>query len=128
MRRGLTLIEILILCSILTIMFLILCGLGLFGGLMPHYSDGQRTGVVVKLSHKGVILKSWEGELNVGSTSTDSNGSAVPRTWVFSATDAAIVEALREASVSGKRVTLKYHQYLAGPVGLDTSYVVDAVE
>ncbi len=30
------------------------------------YSDGDRTGQLVKFSHKGIILKTWEGEINQG--------------------------------------------------------------
>ena len=30
------------------------------------YSVGTRTGIVIKLSHKGYMIKTYEGELNLG--------------------------------------------------------------
>ncbi len=30
------------------------------------YSEGFRTGKLIKLSHKGLIFKTWEGELSLG--------------------------------------------------------------
>lgn len=31
-----------------------------------HYSEGVRAGELVKFSHKGVIFKTWEGEISQG--------------------------------------------------------------
>lgn len=52
------------------------------------YSDGERTGVITKFSHKGMLIKTWEGELNMGGF--DQGGVAT--IWAFSVDDPVIVE------------------------------------
>src|SRR5262245_59606988 len=47
------------------------------------YSEGERVGVIVKFSHKGVIWKSWEGEMHLGGARAGGDG-AVPNLWHFS--------------------------------------------
>ena len=34
------------------------------------YSDGYRSGELIKFSHKGVIVKTWEGEVSQGISGT----------------------------------------------------------
>jgi hypothetical protein len=131
MKRGFTLFEGMVVfaaVAILALLFLpfVLC---LFpSGCDPSYSDGDRVGVVTKLSHRGLSMKSWEGQLNVGSTSTDGNGVAVPTTWAFSVEDEAVVQRLKEVAQTGQRATLHYHQYLVKPWRFDTEYVIDSVD
>ena len=36
------------------------------------YSEGVRSGQVIKFSHKGIIFKTWEGELSSGISGTQS--------------------------------------------------------
>ncbi len=90
---------------------------------MPNYSDGTRAGVVTKLSHKGLIFKSWEGELQMGGLAV----GGVPNTFRFNADEAA-VEKLQAAMVSGQRVELAYHQYALSPPSIDSDYVVTDVK
>ena len=49
----------------------VLIGLVVFIGVMlflnyANYSDGYRAGVPIKISHKGKLFKTHEGELNEG--------------------------------------------------------------
>ena len=112
-------------------LFFLVCGLCLFGvascninGAMPGYSDGERTGVIVKISQKGVFFKSYEGEMNVGSMSSDKNGLMQPVRWLFSTQDGKVAERIIEASRTGKSVTLKYREWLFSPMRISTSYEV----
>jgi hypothetical protein len=104
------------------------------GGMNIEFSEGSRSGVIQKLSKKGMIWKTWEGELNLGYTeaSTDSNGhqSIRPAMFFFSVSDDAVAERLKKAEIGGKRVTLDYKQYfLRGWDKGGTSYdVVDVVD
>lgn len=68
------------------------------------YSEGERTGVIAKFSHKGLIFKTYEGELYVG-------GNITPN-WEFSVADAEIVEKIHEAQRIGGRWSLLYRQQL----------------
>jgi hypothetical protein len=96
------------------------------GGCYQSYSVGERTGVITKLSQKGLVLKSWEGEMVLGGIS-DGSGT-FGGTWQFSCRDAALAEKLREVSESGQRVTLEYNEWLVSPVSIETSHEVLSIK
>jgi hypothetical protein len=75
------------------------------------YSSGERAGWIQKLSDKGWICKTWEGELALVSLP----GSATVEKFVFTVSDKKVAEQIVE--VMGKRVTLHYEE----KVGLPTS-------
>lgn len=70
------------------------------------YSEGERTGIVTKFSHKGMFVKSWEGELNIGGLEQ----GGIAQVWRFTVDEPQMVEAVQQAQRSGERVTLKYRQ------------------
>lgn len=76
------------------------------------YSEGERSGVVNKLSSKGWICKTWEGQLNLGGMASDGNGIATVNTWEYSVSDPIVVKKLEDAASTGRRATLVYKQYL----------------
>ncbi len=39
-----------------------------------NYSNGERIGLVTQIAHKGIIWKSWEGQLNLTQTGMNSSG------------------------------------------------------
>jgi len=98
----------------------------------PNYSEGSRVGVVTKLSHKGLVFKSWEGSLNQGGTKniTDEQGnsSVVANAIDFNVSDPAMVEKLQAAMNSGERVEITYSQWFAKPITIDNSRVIVAVK
>jgi hypothetical protein len=96
----------------------------LVSGCFPNYSNGTRVGVVTKLSEKGMLVKSWEGELLVALPA--SVAAVNPEKFVFSADEVA-VPALKEAMKGGKRVELTYHQWKVKPPTISTEYVVTSV-
>lgn len=99
---------------------------GCIDGCGPNYSDGERTGVVIKLSQRGFIWKSWEGEMNIGSAAVGEGGMAVPTVFRFNVSDEA-VSSVQSAQRSGKRVTLVYRQWAVKPATIDSPYVVASV-
>lgn len=118
MRRGFTLIEILIVIVIVSLLAALLlpatgCGCGCGEG----YSEGDRTGVVVKLSRKGIwdSTKSWEAEMNMGGISTDDQGNFGANVWKFTIEDNAVLEKIREAQKTQKKVTVHYTQWRVAP-------------
>ena len=74
------------------------------------YSSGERAGWVQKLSNKGWICKTWEGELALVSLP----GSAVEK-FYFTVRDDAVAQQIMKAM--GKRVSLHYEE----KVGLPTT-------
>lgn len=94
------------------------------------FSSGYRAGVPIKMSHKGVIFKTWEGQLNIGGL-TNSGQGAIPTTWEFSIEEDAVEvrERIDEAISQGKRVKLLYREkYFRLFWKGDTKYFVYEVE
>ena len=76
-----------------------------------NYSTGYRAGVPTKISKKGVIIKTWEGSLNIGGLTNTPEG-AIPTTWEFSVRRSAdsVLAKIDHAIVNGNRVKLFYHE------------------
>ena len=104
--------------SIITLLAVIV-GLGVLfsGGCGSSYSDGDRSGVVVRLSRKGFIWKSWEGEMRLGGDQNVTSGA-----WVFSVRDESLVAPLQESVKTGKRVTVHYSQWWHQPIEMGSNY------
>ena len=101
------------------------------GGVNWKFSEGSRSGVVQKISKKGIFWKTWEGELNLGynQSHVDENGhqSIVPAIFYFSVSDDRVAAIVKEAEVTGSRLTLDYNQYfLRGWDKGGTSYDITA--
>ena len=109
--------------------------IGIFGifaaavGNAVGTSDGKRVGVLSKFSQKGLIIKSYEGELNMGGIRNNVNSkgerSMVANVWEFSCSNPQMAEKLE--NLVGKEVVIKYHQSFAG-LQRNTSYDVVSVE
>lgn len=98
--------------------------------MYADYSEGIRAGVPVKFSRKGVIFKTYEGELNVGGLTNSSEG-AIPTTWAFTVrrSDEEVRRALEQAMTDGSRVKLHYaEKYVQLFWRGDTKYFVRQVE
>ena len=72
------------------------------------YSDGERTGLLTKLSHKGNVFKTYEGEILIGNFQQAPN-IMVPEKFNFSVKDEPLADTLKK--LQGKIVSLKYAQY-----------------
>jgi len=68
------------------------------------YSDGERAGYVQKLSRKGWLCKTWEGEIAMVTMP-----GAIPEKFEFSVRDEAMAQRINQ--LAGKRVVLDYRQY-----------------
>jgi hypothetical protein len=86
------------------------------------YSSGERTGYVQKISQKGWICKTWEGELAM----TTVPGTA-PQIFQFSVRGDATAHRIEQAA--GQRVALAYQQHKGVPSSCfgETEYFVTGV-
>jgi hypothetical protein len=104
---------------------------GRFTGIHWQYSEGERVGTVYKLSKKGWIWQTNEGELNLGGVSAGEGGIMVPNAWAFSvrpADEAKVLPVIQEAMKSGHRITVTYTQYALSPISWgDTQYYITNV-
>jgi uncharacterized protein YwgA len=95
------------------------------------YSEGIRSGMVVKISKKGWIFKTYEGQLNLQTFGANKSPNMVSESFEFSVDSdkQAVIKILEEASLSGERVSLKYSERLAKFFWRgDTKYFVTEVE
>lgn len=89
------------------------------------YSNGERIGVVIKLSQKGYAFKSWEGEMLLALPITVA-GTTQPEKFAFNVSPGA-VGGVQDALSSGKRVALVYRQWAIAPLTIDHGHVVVSV-
>jgi hypothetical protein len=87
-----------------------LIALYIFAAMQWNYSTGERAGWVQKLSRKGWLCKTWEGELALVSLP-----GASPEKFYFTIRDDQVAEKIN--AVMGQRVSLHYEE----KVGLPTS-------
>lgn len=95
------------------------------------YSEGIRVGTVQKFSKKGMVNKSWEGELVMEGQKVATGGRATTNVWAFSVLQADVAKVIDDSTMTGKSVALKYCQL--GPFDIttqmDTKYeIVKAVQ
>ena len=86
-------------------------------------SEGSRSGTLFKVSKRGVMFKTYEGQLHLAGSMMMTQQS----TWDFSAKDANVYAELQKNE--GKLITLHYKQVVdAFPWQGDTDYIVYRVE
>ena len=87
------------------------------------YSTGERAGYLQKLSSKGWICKTWEGEQSLVSLP-----GATPEKFLFTVRSPEVVAQLNAAM--GKRVTLNYEQHKGLPSSCfgETEYFVTGMK
>jgi hypothetical protein len=91
------------------------------------YSDGYRDGIIDKLSIKGLVFKTTEGQMILDGFGSDG-GTISNRIFLFSVKDDAVKKKL-EAIPNGQRVRLHYHQvYSSWSPNGDTAYYATDVE
>jgi hypothetical protein len=83
------------------------------------YSEGERAGYVQKLSRKGWLCKTWEGEIAMVTMP-----GAIPDRFEFSVRDEAVAAKIN--SMAGQRVVLIYAQHKFVPSNCfgETEYFV----
>lgn len=82
--------------------FYLICGMS--------YSEGTRSGILTKVSKKGFVFKTFEGEINIGGIN-QGDGTIMPATvFKFSVYDEKTYHKLD--SMQGKKVVVTYKQVL----------------
>lgn len=90
------------------------------------YSEGVRTGTVQKFSQKGMVNKSWEGEMVQEGFRTKGNGK-MSNIWKFSVLDPAVAKKIDEAVFNGGQVAVRYCQKSTF-LSADTPYLITDVK
>ncbi|MBU1424594.1 MAG: hypothetical protein KKH12_12605 [Gammaproteobacteria bacterium] len=87
------------------------------------YSEGERAGFMQKLSKKGWLCKTWEGELSLVALP-----GAAPEKFLFSVRDDAVADKINRHV--GQRIALVYEEHRGLPISCfgDTAYFVTDVK
>jgi hypothetical protein len=93
-----------------------------FATLKFSYSSGDRIGYVQKLSRRGWVCRTWEGELAMSPVP-----GAVPTIFTFTVPDGVVAKRLQE--MEGKKVALHYEEKKGIPSSCfgDTRYFITDV-
>lgn len=109
--------------TLLALIGLPLGGMGIWSAaaLSYSYSTGTRTGYVQKLSKKGWLCKTWEGELAMATAPGVS-----PQIFTFTIRNDSLARALSSDMGKG-RVAVEYKEHRGVPTSCfgDTPYFVD---
>jgi len=113
--------RLIILLSLLLIPVVVIA-LWIWVSLGYTYSTGERAGYIQKISKKGWICKTWEGEIAM----TPLPG-ATPQIFAFTVRNDSIAHVLEE--YAGKQVSLTYEQHRGVPSSCfgETEYFVTKV-
>jgi hypothetical protein len=103
-RRHWLATTVVLIIAIPTLVFTVWAGVA----LTFSYSEGDRTGYVQKISKKGWVCKTWEGEMAM----TTVPGTA-PVIFAFTVRSDSIAREI--AAVAGKQVTLTYEEHQGVP-------------
>lgn len=114
--------------KVTAVLFLVVLPLAAFAlwvtiALSFSYSSGERAGFVQKLSNKGWVCKTWEGELAL------ANGpNVMPEMFRFTVRDDKVADQIN-ASL-GKQVKLTYEQHVGVPTQCfgETEYFVSDIQ
>jgi len=93
-----------------------------FAALHYTYSSGERAGYLQKISKRGWLCKTWEGELQLTALP-----GAMPEMFIFSVRSDSVAAELNKRA--GERVVLTYAQHKGVPTSCfgDTEYFVTGV-
>jgi len=88
-----------------------------------NYSEGERAGFMQKLSKKGWLCKTWEGELSLVALP-----GAAPEKFFFTVRDDAVADKINK--LVGQRVALVHAEHKGVPTSCfgDTEYFVSDVK
>jgi hypothetical protein len=108
--------------AVIPILVIVAVALWIWVALGYTYSSGDRAGYVQKISKKGWLCKTWEGEI----AQTPLPG-ATPQLFQFTVRSDSIAQLLEE--YAGKQVSLTYEQHVGIPTSCfgDTEYFVTKV-
>jgi hypothetical protein len=91
------------------------------------YSEGYRAGLLQKFSHKGVIFKTYEGEIILSSVSSNRDVALASEKFLFTVTNKSLMRQFD--TLQGQPVIVHYRQKNASLFWRgDSPYLVDSVK
>ena len=91
------------------------------------YSEGYRAGLLQKFSSRGMVFKTYEGELIMSSVQANSNVVIASEKFLFSVTDEKVARKIEK--MQGEQVVVHYTEKRGKlPWRGDSPYVVDSIQ
>lgn len=108
-------------------LIVIIIGIFIYWKYFYTYSSGYRAGLLQKFSHKGNIIKTYEGEMILSSVSSTTNVAIASEKFYFSVTGEKLAQQFD--TIQGQMVIVHYQQkngvlFWHG----DSEYLVDSVK
>jgi hypothetical protein len=95
------------------------------------YDEGVRAGTVLRISKKGILFKTYEGQLNLQTFGALKGANPIMEAFDFSveSNNEQVLKDLEAVALSGERVNLHYvKRYTTFPWRGDTMYFITKVE
>lgn len=95
------------------------------------YDEGVRAGNVLRISKKGMLFKTYEGQLNLQTFGALKGANPIMESFDFSVEgdNEQVIKDLEAVALSGERVNLHYvKRYSTFPWRGDTKYFITKVE
>jgi hypothetical protein len=114
--------KVFIVLLVLLLIPAVIIALWIWVSLGYTYSSGERAGYVQKISKKGWICKTWEGELAMANLP-----GTMPQIFAFTVRNDSIAKVIEQNA--GKQVSLTYDQHRGVPTSCfgETEYFVTGV-
>jgi hypothetical protein len=116
----------------IVLLILIVGGIGLFSFYYwGVYDEGVRAGTVLRISKKGIVFKTYEGQLNLDTFGALRGANPIMEAFDFSVekSEETVLQDLQEVALTGERVNLHYvKRYVIFPWRGDTKYFIVKVE
>ncbi len=114
--------KVLLVLLVLLLVPAVIIALWIWVALGYTYASGERAGYVQKISKKGWICKSWEGELAMANLP-----GTMPQIFTFTVRNDSIAHLIEQNA--GKQVSLTYDQHRGVPTSCfgETEYFVTRV-
>lgn len=112
---------------LIPLILLLVWGLSDFAESYISDEDGYRAGVLYKFASKGLVFKTYEGELNIGGVGNIPNTAQMNQIWDFSVKNQRTADTLTH--LEGRKVSLHYRKVLKSMFWQgETKYFVDGVQ
>jgi len=110
---------------ILAIMIVLIVAIGYFKYGFT-YSKGYRAGLLQKFSEKGLVFKTYEGEMILSSVQSNANVAIASEKFLFSVADDMVAKQMEQ--IQGKHVVVHYKEKNGALPWIGESYyIVDSV-
>ena len=110
----------------LLIVMVLIAGFMLYWKYFYTYSEGYRAGLLQKFSSRGLVFKTYEGEMIMSSVRTNADVAIASEKFLFSVTDESVARKMER--MQGEQVVVHYTEKRGKlPWRGDSPYVVDSI-